>query len=390
MKKWFVTALFFGLLSSLGHFYLAKRAYQLEGGIASADSICNIGENINCDSALLSSYAKIFGVSLSDFGLGFNLVLSALLILFLFFGINRHWKNISFYLAGVIALSSVAMAIISLVNSLFCPICWALYLFSFLILGLLFFAFKKDLSPPLAFIFQNAKQKNSYILGACILFISFFFHIHFTTGFDLKNQKEELNAFLQDWHYEQALEIEPVFLLQKGSGEADITLVEFADFLCSACKKVQPDLKQFLKYFPDIHFRFYAFPLGKACNPSLETKKIGLSCELSKAVVCANKQKKGWLMHDWIFEKQNQFKKNQGNEKKTKALLEKMLSETKINSVDFELCMQEPETLELVKQSALAGEKAQIPGTPSFFINGKPIPYLSLPILKKIYEQLKK
>ena len=131
MKKFLVISLFFTLLSSLGHFYLAKRAYQLETGTAGESQICNIGQNINCDSALLSPYAKIFGLSLSNFGLSFNFILSLLLLGFLFFGAGSYWKNISFYLAGVIALSSVIMAALSLIYHLFCPVCWALYLFSF-------------------------------------------------------------------------------------------------------------------------------------------------------------------------------------------------------------------------------------------------------------------
>lgn len=389
MKKILSLALLLALLSSLGHLYLAKRAYQLEAGTAPESSICHIGENMNCDSALLSPYAKIFDMSVSSFGLSFNLILSALLIWFLLFGATAYWKNISFYLAGVIALSSLFMANIAIIDHLFCPICWTLYLLSFAVLGLLFWLFKPDLEGPVSFIIKNIKQKNTYILVGSLVFVGFFVHALFITQFDLKDQKEFLKAQFQDWQYAEKIEIEPGALIQTGSGETNMQIVEFADFLCPACKSAQPALKKFLNYYPDVTFQFYAYPLDGTCNPSINIKQSGLSCELSKALVCGNEQKKGWELHDFIFEKQTQFIKAQGDEKKVKNLFEKMLSEFNINKKDFELCMKNPETLEKIKKSAMAGKNADIQGTPSVFINGKAIPYSpKLLILKTLYEQL--
>jgi len=391
MKKLLVISLLLGLLSSLGHFYLAKRTYQLEAGTASVSRICNIGGNINCDSALLSPYARLLGISLSNFGLGFNLALSGLLITFLLFGASVYWKSMSFYLAGGMALSSLVMAVISLTNHLFCPICWALYFLSFLVFGLLFLSFKIDLIKPFSFISQSIKSKSVYILVGSILFISLFFHINFVTVFDLKSQKEALNALFQDWQYEKSIQIKSPPLLQKGSGESNMLIVEFADFLCPACKKVQPALKQFLNHFPDVKFQFYVYPLDGACNPSMSLTRSGLSCELSQAIVCANGQGKGWLLHDLIFKKQNRFLSVQGNKEKSKKLLNKILVQSGVDIHSFESCMKNPEVLEKVKQSALVGEQAGIQGIPSFFINGKLTQYSSsLLIFKMIYDHLEK
>ena len=392
MRKLLTIALFFSILSSLGHFYLAKRAYQLQVGEASASRICNIGENLSCDSTLLSPYSAIFGISLSNFGLAFNLVLSFLLCFFILFGASDYWKNISFYLAGGMALSSIVMALISLANSLFCPICWTLYLLSFLILAIMFFVFKRELSQPVSFILDIAKQKKSYILGASLLFISLFFHINFVTAFNIKSQKEILDAVFNDWQYETAIEIEPAFLLQRGTKGSKMVIVEFVDFLCPACKKMQPALKDFLTHFPDVIFQFYVYPLDGVCNPSIDFVRSGLSCELSQAIVCASKQGQGWPAHDFFFEKQNHFLENDGDENQIKALFEDLLIQANIDKQEFEFCMKEPSSLEKVKQSALAGDKVHIQGTPSFFINGKKVRSHSskLLILKRAYEYLKK
>ena len=392
MKKLLAIALLFGTISSLGHFYLAKRTYQLEAGEASASKICTIGENINCDSALLSPYSRVFGISLSNFGLAFNLVLSVLLFFFWLFGVSDYWKNISFYLAGGIAFVSVVMAVISLVNHLFCPVCWALYIFSFALAVTVFFVFRGDLSHPVSFIKQAMKQKSSYILGAGLLLIGLFFHVNFVNSFDIKSQKDIIEAVFHDWQYEKEITLQPVHLLQKGSFKSNIVVAEFADFLCPMCKKVQPTLKNFLTHFPDVNFQFYVYPLDGICNSSIDFVQSGLSCELSKAIICAEKQKKGWAAHNFFFEKQSRFLAVQGNKNKIKDLFQNLLSQTSMDKNQFESCMKDPSTMEKVKQSALAGEQARIQGTPSFFINGKKVRQHSskLLILRKAYEHLRK
>ena len=290
------------------------------------------------------------------------------------------------------ALSSMIMVLISLINGLYCPICWTLHLFSFINLGILFFIFKRDLLWPFSFILTSLKQKDLYILGGIILGAGLFFHISFMTVFDIKNQQESLTALFSDWKHEKAIEIQPVSLLQNGTEGSKIVIVEFADFLCPACKKVQPALKQFLSHFPDVEFQFYAYPLDGVCNHSVDFVLSGLSCELSKAVVCAKKQNKGWPLHDFIFENQNRFSKSRGNEEKIKTLFGNMLTHAGINREEFDLCMKDPETFEKIKQSSQAVEKDNIQGTPAFFINGKKIRYYSekLLILQKIYEHLKR
>lgn len=392
MKKWVWTALIFSLLSALGHFYLAKRAYQLKAGQAKASLICDMGKNINCDSALLSPYAELFGVSLSNFGLGSNLSLAGLLIFFLLFGAGVYWKNISFYLAGAIALASIAMSAISLAGRLICPVCWSLYLFSFIVLAGLLFAFREDLKFSLSFAVQSLREKSLYILGACLFLISLFFHVNFINAYDIKSQEEMLSAVFSDWRRESAISLPPDHLLESGAPDSKMLVVEFADFLCPACKKTQPALKSFLANFPEASLRFYAYPLDGACNPAIDFTQSGLSCKLSKALICAEEQGRGWAAHDFFFEKQELFLESRGKKEKVKSLMENLLDQTGMDRQKFKLCENKPSVLEKVRRSALAGERAKIQGTPSFFVNGKKIRQYSpkLLILQKIHRHLEK
>lgn len=391
MRNFLFIALALSALSSLGHFYLAKRSYELKTGEASASKICNIGENINCDSALLSPYAEVLGVSLSNFGLSFNFALFLILLFFFLFKADSYWKNISFYLASGIALTSVVMAGISLLNKLYCPVCWSLYLFSFIVFLILFFAFKSDLDWPFHFLKENGTNKNSYIIGGCILLASLFFHASFVTAFDIKSQDEMQEIVFLEWQSEPAIPIPKSHILQKGPQNSQIILVEFVDFLCSFCKKVQPALKAFLNLFNDVNFQFYVYPLDGTCNPSMDIKGSGLSCELSKALICAEKQNKGWPAHDFFFEKQSEFQESQGNKEKIKVLLGNMQAQIGIDSQEFERCMKDNSTLAKLKESISAGQAVKVQGTPNFFINGKKVRNHSLKLLifRQIYKYLK-
>ena len=389
MKIGIKTACFFALLSAGGHFYLAKRAYQLKGGLAEKSAICHISESINCDQALLSPYSAIFEISLSDFGFAFNSFVFLFLLFLLKFNLSDYSKNLLFYLSSFIALSSVGMAVLSLIHSLYCPVCWSLYLFSFIMTVCLFFSFKSILISPLVFMLQALKEKSSYFLAGSVFLTALFLHISFVNAYGLKDEKEIISALLADWQYESPLEIPPHHLLHKGADDSPVVIVEFVDFLCPACQRVQKPLKRLLQNFPDIKFYFFAYPLDSACNDSIDFGRSGLSCELSQAIVCA--KDKGWEFHDFFFEKQRQFLTAQGNKDQTQKLLDEIINRSQLDKSQFELCMQDKAVLEKVKLSAQAGHQADIRGTPSFFINGKKLrshdPQLI--ILHKIYQLVK-
>ena len=391
MKKWIWTSLILSLLSSLGHFYLSKRSYQLKAGEQAGQSWCHINDQVSCDPALSSPYAEIFGISISTFGLSFNLFLSTLILLFWFFGLSSYWKSLSFYLSEWIAFSSVLMGLLSLLAGLLCPVCLALYVFSFVVPVGLFFTFRSDLQRPWAFAKKAVREKSFYLFSGGIVLAALFFHASFMNHFDIKSHEQRLSWLFQDWLYEKAVEIPPegAALKRKTKG-SKMELVEFADFLCPFCKKTQAPLKAFLKNHPDVNFRFYTFPLDSSCNPSVDFIKSGLSCELSKALICAERQGKGWPAHDFIFENQEKFLKAERDKEQAESLFESLVQTVGLKAEEFSSCRKEAQVLALVKKSALAGQAAQIQGTPSYFINGKQLKQHSqkLLLLKKAYQHL--
>ena len=359
------------LLSTGIHFYLAQRSYKLQAGQAGESRLCHITEQVNCDPALLSSWSRVFGVSLSSWGFSFNLFLTFLLGFFLlgFLSLNDFWKNLSFCLAGAIGLASLVMMAVSLIMKLVCPLCWATYLLSGVSLGALIPAFRKDLSlTTIKSLFRNHA---SYILGGLIAAVALFTHISFVVAFDLKNLTEDNEAAFIDWQMAESISFSHPPLFRVGPESSQMTLVEFADFLCPHCKTVSPLVHQFLKIHPTVSFHFYSYPLDKTCNPEIKPGPLGLSCRLTKALICGEKQRKGEVVHNLIFKRQEQWIDSRGQEKKIADLMKTLVEEASLDSQSFSDCMKNPETENTLKRIVQTGNEVRIPGTPSFFINGK-------------------
>ena len=390
MKKPVFFALALAVLSSAGHLYLSRRAYALTAGTVSKSPICHIGENISCDPTLLSPYAKILGLSVSNFGLGLNLILAGLLIGVLFLSAGRAWRETSLCLGTALAIGSVFFGGISWIQGLFCPVCFALYVLSFAGLGLLFYAFRHELQPPLGFIKQNFRNKKLYISLGAVLFISFFTHISFVTAFDIKGQKPRLQAVFADWLGAKANPIPTKALMTKGDNEAFMIITEFADFLCPACNRFRAAIESFLKNFPGAALHFYLYPLDGACNPAIKFKSDS-SCDQAFSFVCSIKQGKGEKAYDFLFKNQDRFLRARGDKNLLKALRQELTGSIGLAPGPFEACLRDPATKEAVKASAEAGTRLNIQGTPAFFINGKRLSGHSprLLVLRQIHKHLK-
>ena len=371
MKTWIKVALLAALLSTGIHFYLAQRSYELQAGQAEESRICRISEQVSCDPALLSPWSRVFGVSISNWGFAFNLFLTLVLGLLLlgFLKLNDFWKNTSFCLAGVIGVASLVMMSVALTLKFACPLCWTTYLLSGLALGALIPAFRKNLS--LKIILSLFREKASYILVGFIAGTALFTHISFVIAFDIKDLAEENEAAFIDWQMAQSISFSHPPLFRIGPGSSRMTIVEFADFLCPHCKIVSSSIHRFLKIHQDVSFHFYSYPLDKTCNPEIKPGALGLSCRLTKALICGESQKKGEIVHDLIFERQREWIESRGQEEKIADLMNEVIREAYLNPQDFAACLKSQETENILKETVKTGNEARIPGTPSFFINGR-------------------
>src|SRR5262249_53505716 len=140
----------------------------------------------------------------------------------------------------------------------------------------------------------------------------------------------------------------------QGELNAPITIVEFADFQCPFCGRVQPLLKDVLaKYKGKVKLAYRDFPLAPI-HPHAE-----IAAEASR---CALDQGKYWEMHDAMYSDQTKL---------DEAALVKTATRLGLNDASFASCMRSGKYKELVQQDLQAGTEAGVNATPSFFINGE-------------------
>jgi len=173
----------------------------------------------------------------------------------------------------------------------------------------------------------------------------------------------------------------PAHSPRKGPKAAKVTVVEFSDFQCPFCGRVNPTLKEVVDKYPkDVAIVFVNQPL------SFHDKAEGAA----RAFLAANRQGKAWEMHDKLFANQQAL---------DPANLEKFAQEIGLNVARFKKDFEDPKTKEQVASDQALANSVGANGTPTFMINGRelvgaqPFPAFQTIIdeeIKKADELLKK
>jgi protein-disulfide isomerase/tetratricopeptide (TPR) repeat protein len=139
----------------------------------------------------------------------------------------------------------------------------------------------------------------------------------------------------------------------RGSPNVSVIIVEFSDFQCPFCRKVQPTLKSLLaKYEGRVSLAYRDFPL-RGMHGQAE-----LGAESSR---CAGEQGKFWEYHDLLFENPDKLNRN--------GLLE-LARNVKLDERQFDSCLSSGKYRAQVERDLQDGIRAGVMGTPGIFING--------------------
>ena len=143
-----------------------------------------------------------------------------------------------------------------------------------------------------------------------------------------------------------------------GAGNKKVTLVEFGDFQCPACKSYFPIVQEIKKsYGDDITFQFRHYPLVQI-HPNAT---IG-----ARAAEAAGKQGKFFEMHDKLFDHQLDW----ADSDKADELVVGYAKELNLDTDKFKKDLNSDTVKNKVEQDLQSGIKAGVNATPSFFING--------------------
>ena len=145
-----------------------------------------------------------------------------------------------------------------------------------------------------------------------------------------------------------------------GSKNAKVTLVEYSDFECPACKSYAPIITQLNKDFPDdLKIVYRHFPLPQHKNARVA----------AQAAESAGAQGKFWEMENLIFEKQNEWADNSNAEENFVSYATSLgLNIEKFKS-DFNSDLAKTK----IENDYASGEKSKLTYTPTFFLDSKQI-----------------
>ena len=142
----------------------------------------------------------------------------------------------------------------------------------------------------------------------------------------------------------------------KGGADAPVTIVEFSDFQCPFCSRINPELAKVReKYGDKVKVVFRQFPLH-SIHPEAQ--------KAAEASLCAGDQGKFWELHDKMFANQRALKVDN---------LKTAAEEIGLDMEVFSSCLDSGAKASQVTADLRAGQAAGVSGTPSVFVNGRAV-----------------
>jgi len=142
----------------------------------------------------------------------------------------------------------------------------------------------------------------------------------------------------------------------RGNPEALVTIVEYSDFQCPYCAKVNPTLYQLTEQYGDkVKIAYKHLPLNEL-HPKAQ--------KAAEAAVCVAQQgnEPFWAFHNKMFENQGNLELGQ---------LKDYVNELKLDIKLFNECLNNPETAKRVAADAAEAHSVGLVATPAFLINGR-------------------
>lgn len=155
----------------------------------------------------------------------------------------------------------------------------------------------------------------------------------------------------------------------KGREDAPVTVEEYADFQCPFCgtfaTRIVPSLDQQFVETGNVRWIFRDYPLQQHAN----------AIPAAEAARCAGDQNQFWPMHDLLFARQDEWAELDDFDSRAQQYAQAL----GLDVAAFGQCLASDIHLEPLRQAQAAAVQAQIPGTPTFFVNGRQVEPEQLP-----------
>ena len=349
---------------------------------------CSINDFVNCDVAHASSYATWGNVPVGFIGLLQYLFVAA--ILWLTRGDKRNDNGTTML---VVTWASILLAVlvsvfkaIDLVDlGVLCLVCVSMYTVNLALLitvgKLLGIRPNELLTVPIEVLKAIATGQRPHRLiptsarpialaGLALMALGYIGMDRYMSGASGEPVIATFDVDLENHFRQPARDITiPEGASVWGNPDADITLVEFADFQCPACQVSAFHLRgALLEFREDVRFVFLNYPLDSNINDRMPQQVHPSAGIAALSGVCAEQQGVFWEYHDLVFE--NQARLNP-------RLVVDLARETGLDDDAFQTCLRAPETLARVKEDLAIGFEVGVSGTPSLYVNGRKVRHWS-------------
>lgn len=165
-----------------------------------------------------------------------------------------------------------------------------------------------------------------------------------------KKQQDNMQAEAQNAIKSNAGQIISEKLAIAGNPKGNVTLVEFFDYQCIHCKKMEPVISSLIKNNPNLRVVYKEFPI------------FGQSSELaSKAALAAAMQGKYSAMHSALFKQEGRLNED---------LIMKAAKSAGLDMTKFKTDMKSKTVSEALNANRELAEKLHLMGTPAFIVVG--------------------
>jgi protein-disulfide isomerase len=139
----------------------------------------------------------------------------------------------------------------------------------------------------------------------------------------------------------------------KGPASAPVTVVEFVDYECPHCKRVQPVLKQVMDdYRDEVKVVFKHYPLGGHTNARAA----------AEAAMAAHKQGKFWAYNDKVWAISDSL---------SPAAFEQIAKDVGLDVAKWRGDFESEAIKARVQQDRTLGERLALQATPTIYVNGR-------------------
>jgi protein-disulfide isomerase len=152
----------------------------------------------------------------------------------------------------------------------------------------------------------------------------------------------------------------------KGAAEsAKVTIVEFSDLQCPACRAAQPLVQKILNQYPnDVRLAYRHYPLD-SIHPN--ARAAGVAAE------AAAQEGKFWEMHDLLFDNQPAWAEIRDRGELNEKFAE-YAQQLQIDKTSFLEKIESDQAKAKVQEDTSAAQQLGISATPTFFVNGRQTP----------------